>query len=206
MLMGPLTSVVDVCTPAPRQETRLAWLKDVTSCWGQWLLVAALAAVHTCITFLLEVPGCPRYDRTLQSGTVSQSRHIIVVTSQNTLYTRPVTTGVSCMKLHCRLWWIPCGITGGVVDAVPPAAVYCRGYLGPGGMASGGRFANCTGGAAGYIDRQVLGSLMYHHPTAHQIYNTHLPYDPEGKTGPQHLTALWPDPEGKTGLQHTTAL
>ena len=56
-----------------------------------------------------------------------------------------------------------------------------RGYLGPGGLASGGRFANCTGGAAGYLDRRLLGSHMYHQPTAQSIYNTDMPYDPEGK-------------------------
>ena len=32
----------------------------------------------------------------------------------------------------------------------------CRGYLGPGGRAENGSFENCTGGAAGVIDRWLL--------------------------------------------------
>ncbi|XP_043227735.1 heparan-alpha-glucosaminide N-acetyltransferase-like [Amphibalanus amphitrite] len=99
------------------QGWRLAWLRDVTCCWAQWLAVALLAAAHTAITLLLPVPGCP------------------------------------------------------------------RGYLGPGGLADGGRFANCTGGAAGYIDRRLFGSHMYHRPTAHRVYDTQLAYDPEGLLG-----------------------
>ena len=40
-----------------------------------------------------------------------------------------------------------------------------RGYVGPGGIADGGLYPNCTGGAAGYIDRLLFGSHMYQHPT-----------------------------------------
>ncbi len=44
------------------------------------------------------------------------------------------------------------------------------GYLGPGGLHDGGKFSNCTGGAAGYIDRLVLGDdHIYHWPTAKQV-------------------------------------
>ncbi len=44
--------------------------------------------------------------------------------------------------------------------------VYCRGYLGPGGLADKGRYPNCTGGAAGYIDRWFFGeNHIYRHPT-----------------------------------------
>ena len=31
-----------------------------------------------------------------------------------------------------------------------------RGYVGPGGLANGGTTYECTGGAAGYIDRLIL--------------------------------------------------
>lgn len=55
-----------------------------------------------------------------------------------------------------------------------------KGYLGPGGLHDGGKHFNCTGGAAGYIDRQVFGKHMYTHPTCHKIYETKLFYDPEG--------------------------
>ena len=33
-----------------------------------------------------------------------------------------------------------------------------RGYLGPGGLHDGGATLNCSGGAAGYIDRQFFGT------------------------------------------------
>lgn len=41
-----------------------------------------------------------------------------------------------------------------------------RGYLGPGGIGDFGNYLNCTGGAAGYIDRLVLGEKhIYQHPS-----------------------------------------
>ena len=41
-----------------------------------------------------------------------------------------------------------------------------RGYLGPGGIEGDGSNENCTGGAAGYIDREIFGlNHMYGHPT-----------------------------------------
>ena len=45
------------------------------------------------------------------------------------------------------------------------------GYLGPGGLHDGGKFSNCTGGAAGYIDRVIFGdSHIYNWPTAKQVH------------------------------------
>jgi len=42
----------------------------------------------------------------------------------------------------------------------------CSGYLGPGGLHADGKYTNCTGGAAGYIDRTLLtASHMYRHGT-----------------------------------------
>ena len=41
-----------------------------------------------------------------------------------------------------------------------------RGYIGPGGKQYQGDYQNCTGGAAGFIDRWVFGdSHVYQHPT-----------------------------------------
>ncbi|KAH3873028.1 heparan-alpha-glucosaminide N-acetyltransferase-like [Dreissena polymorpha] len=62
------------------------------------------------------------------------------------------------------------------------------GYLGPGGLANDGTNGssafNCTGGAAGYIDRQVFGDqLIYGSPTSKQVYQSTVPYDPEGLLG-----------------------
>ncbi|KAJ4456460.1 putative Heparan-alpha-glucosaminide N-acetyltransferase [Paratrimastix pyriformis] len=54
-----------------------------------------------------------------------------------------------------------------------------RGYMGPGGRADGGKYADCTGGAAGYIDRTLLGlNHIYRWPTCQEVYETGA-YDPE---------------------------
>ncbi|KFO07002.1 Heparan-alpha-glucosaminide N-acetyltransferase, partial [Balearica regulorum gibbericeps] len=59
-----------------------------------------------------------------------------------------------------------------------------RGYLGPGGIGDFGNYPNCTGGAAGYIDRLLLGEKhIYQHPSSSVIYQTTMPYDPEGILG-----------------------
>ncbi|XP_072261386.1 heparan-alpha-glucosaminide N-acetyltransferase [Pyxicephalus adspersus] len=58
------------------------------------------------------------------------------------------------------------------------------GYLGPGGIGDFGQYSNCTGGAAGYIDRLVFGEdHIYQHPSSNVIYKTTVPYDPEGLLG-----------------------
>lgn len=56
-----------------------------------------------------------------------------------------------------------------------------RGYLGPGGLHDLGLHYNCTGGAAGYIDRLIFGHHMYKKATCHILYETKVYYDPEGK-------------------------
>lgn len=58
------------------------------------------------------------------------------------------------------------------------------GYLGPGGIGDMGLHANCTGGAAGYIDRWLLGEKhIYQTPSSRVIYVTQMPFDPEGVLG-----------------------
>lgn len=58
------------------------------------------------------------------------------------------------------------------------------GYLGPGGIGDMGLYANCTGGAAGYIDRWLLGEKhIYQNPSSRVIYATQMPFDPEGILG-----------------------
>ncbi|XP_066297735.1 heparan-alpha-glucosaminide N-acetyltransferase-like [Branchiostoma lanceolatum] len=59
------------------------------------------------------------------------------------------------------------------------------GYLGPGGplLGDGAEYLNCTGGAAGYIDRLMLGSHMYQTPTVRVLYKTQVAFDPEGILG-----------------------
>ncbi|KAM9621804.1 heparan-alpha-glucosaminide N-acetyltransferase isoform 1-T1 [Trichechus inunguis] len=58
------------------------------------------------------------------------------------------------------------------------------GYLGPGGIGDLGKYPNCTGGAAGYIDRVLLGDdHLYQHPSSAVLYHTEVAYDPEGILG-----------------------
>ncbi|KAM8924659.1 heparan-alpha-glucosaminide N-acetyltransferase-like [Pelodytes ibericus] len=59
-----------------------------------------------------------------------------------------------------------------------------KGYLGPGGIGDYGLYENCTGGAAGYIDKWLLGSNhIFHYPTCKELYKTTQPFDPEGILG-----------------------
>ncbi|XP_032091205.1 heparan-alpha-glucosaminide N-acetyltransferase isoform X1 [Thamnophis elegans] len=59
-----------------------------------------------------------------------------------------------------------------------------KGYLGPGGIGSFGKFPNCTGGAAAYIDHLLLGGKhIYQHPSSNVLYLTTVPFDPEGILG-----------------------
>jgi heparan-alpha-glucosaminide N-acetyltransferase len=60
------------------------------------------------------------------------------------------------------------------------------GYVGPGGLADNGAYIgkSCTGGAAGYIDRQFFGSgHIYSHPRVMKTYLLTGPFDPEGLLG-----------------------
>ncbi|XP_058788959.1 heparan-alpha-glucosaminide N-acetyltransferase-like [Phymastichus coffea] len=95
------------------QFGRFVFLQDILERWAQWLVVLAIILIHTCITFLLPVPGCP------------------------------------------------------------------RGYLGPGGYDHFSKYVNCTGGAAGYIDRTIFGKHIYM-KLKNPIYGSTLPHDPEG--------------------------
>lgn len=55
------------------------------------------------------------------------------------------------------------------------------GYLGPGGIYNHSTHFNCTGGAAGYIDRLIITiPHLYQRPTCQELYKCPLPYDPEG--------------------------
>ncbi|XP_043666908.1 heparan-alpha-glucosaminide N-acetyltransferase-like [Vespula pensylvanica] len=60
-----------------------------------------------------------------------------------------------------------------------PVANCPKGYLGPGGYDTFKKYINCTGGAAGYIDRYVFGNHMYAQ-TQNPVYGVILRHDPEG--------------------------
>lgn len=100
------------------QYGRWLVIQDLLDSWVQWLVVLALTATHTVLTFFMPVPNCP------------------------------------------------------------------MGYLGPGGLHNHSSSPNCTGGAAGYLDRIVFGeNHIYQHPTCKSVYETVTPYDPEGLLG-----------------------
>ncbi len=49
-----------------------------------------------------------------------------------------------------------------------------KGYLGPGGIGDYGLHFNCTGGAAGYIDKKIFGeSHIYQYPTCKGRHGIH---------------------------------
>ncbi|KAF7283019.1 hypothetical protein GWI33_001576 [Rhynchophorus ferrugineus] len=58
-----------------------------------------------------------------------------------------------------------------------------KGYLGPGGLDDGGSFFNCTGGVAGYVDRQIFGNHLYKHAPCQKVYENTVYFDPEGLLG-----------------------
>ncbi|CAF0779451.1 unnamed protein product [Rotaria sp. Silwood1] len=79
--------------------------------------------------------------------------------------------------LFITLSWI-------LITFVPKLSNCPRGYVGPGGKHEHGRYTNCTGGIAGYLDRVILGpSHIYNYPTCKEIFKTQIPYDPEGLLG-----------------------
>lgn len=56
-----------------------------------------------------------------------------------------------------------------------------KGYVGPGGLEEHGKFFNCTGGVAGFIDRSIFGNHMYKHPSCQRVYENQVFFDPEGQ-------------------------
>ncbi|XP_061196047.1 heparan-alpha-glucosaminide N-acetyltransferase-like isoform X2 [Saccostrea echinata] len=98
--------------------TYWGFIRDIVDYWLEWIFYLVFVTAHIVITFVLDVPGCP------------------------------------------------------------------KGYVGPGGLHENGQHMNCTGGAAGYIDRKVFGEgHIYQSPTCKEIYKTTVPYDPEGLLG-----------------------
>uniref|UniRef100_A0A8C3TU09 Heparan-alpha-glucosaminide N-acetyltransferase n=1 Tax=Catharus ustulatus TaxID=91951 RepID=A0A8C3TU09_CATUS len=120
----------------------------------------------------------------------------LVVAALELLFTRADKT--KCLEINCEM--------KGLLDILPywpqwifilvletiwlcltfllPVPECPRGYLGPGGIGDFGKYPNCTGGAAGYIDRLLLGEKhMYQHPSSGVTYQSTMPYDPEGILG-----------------------
>ncbi|EDV27066.1 uncharacterized protein TRIADDRAFT_54611 [Trichoplax adhaerens] len=89
-------------------------------------------------------------------------------------------------KVLRKMWPIMVLIVGlhtyvTLTAAVPDCPV---GYSGPGGKSDDGKYYNCTGGIAGFIDRFVFGSNhLYSRPTCKLLYQSSQPFDPEGVLG-----------------------
>lgn len=65
-----------------------------------------------------------------------------------------------------------------------PVSNCSTGYLGAGGLWDHSNQYNCTGGAAGYLDRLVFtNEHIYPRPTCQKLYKCNVPYDPEGLLG-----------------------
>lgn len=58
------------------------------------------------------------------------------------------------------------------------------GYVGPGGLTEGGRYINCTGGAAAWLDHTILGrDHIYLDVELEHIFGSSTTHDPEGLLG-----------------------
>ncbi|XP_031356839.1 heparan-alpha-glucosaminide N-acetyltransferase isoform X2 [Photinus pyralis] len=62
------------------------------------------------------------------------------------------------------------GVLHGMLSFFVHASNCARGYLGPGGLHDNGSHVGCTGGAAGYIDRLILGNHIYQGSVLREIY------------------------------------
>ncbi|XP_023026506.2 heparan-alpha-glucosaminide N-acetyltransferase [Leptinotarsa decemlineata] len=112
-----VVGILEIAFTKRTEVDNISWAADIKKSFRQWITVSLLVFIHTCITFLVDVPSCG------------------------------------------------------------------RGYLGPGGLDEGGKYFNCTGGVAGYIDRAVFGHHMYKHPACQKVYENVVYYDPEGILG-----------------------
>uniref|UniRef100_A0A6P7H1W1 Heparan-alpha-glucosaminide N-acetyltransferase-like isoform X1 n=1 Tax=Diabrotica virgifera virgifera TaxID=50390 RepID=A0A6P7H1W1_DIAVI len=112
-----VVGLIEVCFIKRSETETTNWASDLLSSWPQWIVVSSLVFVHTCVTFLAEVPGCG------------------------------------------------------------------KGYIGPGGLGDHGKLENCTGGVAGYIDRQLFGNHLYSDHNLEKVYEIENKFDPEGFLG-----------------------
>lgn len=66
-----------------------------------------------------------------------------------------------------------------------------KGYQGPGGLHHNASYFNCTGGAANYLDRLILGeNHLYKKATSEVLYSSTIAHDPEGILGTANSIAL----------------
>ena len=145
-------------------------LKDITNNWVQWVMVLLLEALWLMLTFLVTAKGCPRYVHMChwhlyfnfvtpwKFHPTKTSRkfcpHIILGVGKRVVFPLGLALIIFIKSMPWQLFFVSSNLT-------------CRGYLGPGGISNGGQYYNCTGGAAGAIDRWLLGNNhIYSSPTA----------------------------------------
>ncbi|KAK9506946.1 hypothetical protein O3M35_008791 [Rhynocoris fuscipes] len=118
--------------------------------------------------------------------------YMFVAVLETFFLTRPVRYYISGRIRKVEEWlycWIQC-----IVMVCLVGTYYCfvsylnvpgcpKGYLGPGGLHMNGSFANCTGGAVGYVDRIFLNNHLYNGTLVSSVYHNELPFDPEGLLG-----------------------
>ncbi|XP_022915927.1 heparan-alpha-glucosaminide N-acetyltransferase-like [Onthophagus taurus] len=114
LVVGLIESVFAKRLQTNEGAGRFNLIQDLCVSLPQWGIIACFVIIHTCITFLVNVPGCG------------------------------------------------------------------KGYLGPGGLHDHAKHELCTGGVAGYIDREIFGNHMYQKPTCTFVYQTTQAFDPEG--------------------------
>ncbi|GAB6023846.1 hypothetical protein CHUAL_008587 [Chamberlinius hualienensis] len=115
----------------------------------------------------------------------------LIVASFHLLFHRPSSQMTKSpgsfddVKTIAYEWLVQIGIvtTHLLITFLLPVPGCPTGYLGPGGRNDGGKYFNCTGGAAGYIDRLILGAHCYQNPTSKSVYGGTVAYDPEGILG-----------------------
>ena len=92
---------------------------------------------------------------------------------------------------HWWWWWWLTLTWLGIVKLVPAGAQCPVGYMGPGGRDQHSRFANCTGGITGHLDRLLLGhDHVYARPTCAKLFASTQPFEPEGLLGSVNAVVL----------------
>lgn len=122
--------------------------------------------------------------------------YLVVAILEVLLYNRNIDEYINCTHKYKRyfvdlLWswkqWLATLLILSVwffLTYLLPVPGCPTGYVGPGGLDNHGKYYNCTGGAAGYIDTKIIGNAhLYNRPTPKKIYQTNQPFDPEGILG-----------------------
>ncbi|CAN8019535.1 unnamed protein product [Ixodes persulcatus] len=119
----------------------------------------------------LRIPGV--LQRFGISYLVACSLHLLFARPQDKMVGSGWTTKVRDILLYWPEWLVMLALL-----AVHLALTFSfnvpncgRGYLGPGGLHLNGSHFNCTGGAAGYIDRTLLGGSHIYHAATPRIRN-----------------------------------